>query len=81
MPLPQACRLLQRLALYPDASLCGQRNARHDVDLEGRIGHHAAALQQLADEDAALDLGEGVADAGARAVAEGEVSAARRGAV
>jgi len=50
------------------------------VNLKRRVGYHAAPLQQFADKDAALYLGEGVADASPRAIAKRHVATAGRGA-
>ncbi len=72
---------LQCRAFHPDSSFGAQTNTRHDVNLKRRVGYHPAPLQQFADKDAALYLGEGVANTRARAVAKGHVATARRGTI
>ena len=71
----------QSSAFHPDPTLGAQTNSRHDVDLKCRIRYHPAPLEQFAHKDSTLHLGEGVADAGPRAIAKRHVAAARRGAV
>lgn len=64
--------ILQRAHDDVDATLGGEGDAGGDADLKAGVHVEARAHQQLADQDAGLDLRKRVADAGARAVAEGE---------
>ena len=69
------------MADHVDAALGGEGDARSDSDLEPRVSLEAHAHEQLADQDATLDLRQSVADAGARPVAEREEAVLGRGEV
>jgi len=72
---------LQGAADHVDAALRGEGDTRSDSDLESGVSLKAHAHEQLADQNATLDLSQGVADAGARPVAEREEAVLGRGEV